>query len=711
MGETASESGRGPVLVSHVVSAIAARLRGALAPTSSWGSLWPVVAVALASALVLGASTLFRPYVYVVFSDDAYLPIHYFAEIASVVLSFAIFAVYWHAAREPEGAQGLFIGTAFLAVAVIDAMHALSFPGMPRFVTASSVDKGILYWLAARLWASFALLVAAFARPKAPSRFARRWLLLALNLALPAAVFVVVSFYSAYLPPMFVPDHGLTGLKVGLEYLVVALSVAGVVVYLAAYLASGNQFFSLLATALVVTIFGELSFTLYAVAYDIFNLLGHVYKVIAYYLIFDALFVSAVRRPYAELRAAFGELDVKNRELARLNDQIDHQLKRTIAELRETARIASHRAAQLAAVIESMTEGVSIVTADGRLLRVNRVGREILGMPAQQHEGYGSIEDYFGAHVLSYPDGRPVPTEERPLRRALDGETFADVEVVFSRADGRRFDLLFGGSAVRDELGSVILAVAIWRDVTAIRELERRREEFLHVVAHDIRSPLTIVLGQAQLIARAADHGQRSAIAQGAEAIVASARRMNAMISSLVDSARVEAGQLTVDKQVVDLGPFLTEWLVRAGAAVDVERVRVECPADLAPVLADPALLERILMNLIGNALKYSPPEADVTVSLAQRDGEVVVSVADHGQGIAPEELSRLFERYYRTEQGRRHREGLGLGLYITRGLVEAHGGRIWAESEGLRCGATFTFTLPVARPGGRVAEAGEATR
>jgi len=701
MSETASESERDPALVSGIADAIAARLRGALAPTTTWGLLWPLVAVALASALVLGAATLFRSYVYVVFSDDVYLPIHYFAEIASVVLSFAIFAVYWHAARELEKAQGLFIGTAFLAVALLDAMHALSFPGMPRFVTASSVDKGILYWLAARLWASITLLIAAFVRPTASSRFSRRWLLLALNLALPAAVFVVVSFYPAYLPPMYVPDYGLTGLKVGLEYLVVALSVAGVAVYVAAYLASRSQFLKLLGMALVVTVFSELSFTLYAAAYDTYNLLGHVYKVIAYYLIFSALFVSAVRRPYAELRAAFGELDVKNRELARLNDQIDHQLKRTIAELRETAWVANHRAAQLDAVIESMTEGVSIATADGRVLRVNRVGREILGMPAQQHEGYGSIEGYYNTYALSYPDGRPVPAEERPLRRALGGEAFTDVEVVYSRADGQRFDLLVGGSPVRDEFGSVILAVAIWRDVTAIRELERRREEFLHIVAHDIRSPLTIVLGQAQLIARAAEYGQRSAIAQAAEAIATSARQMNAMISSLVDSARVEAGQLTVDKQVVGLGPFLTELLARAEAAVDVERVRVECPADLAPVLADPALLERILMNLIGNALKYSPPEAEVTVSLAQRNGEVVVSVADRGEGIAPEELSRLFERYYRAEQGRRHREGLGLGLYITRGLVEAHGGRIWAASEGRGRGATFSFTLPVACPVG----------
>lgn len=121
---------------------------------------------------------------------------------------------------------------------------------------------------------------------------------------------------------------------------------------------------------------------------------------------------------------------------------------------------------------------------------------------------------------------------------------------------------------------------------------------------------------------------------------------------------------------------------------------------DLPPVLADPDRLERILGNLVTNALKYAPEGTPVCVTLDRGDGVVIVSVADQGPGIEPDEVPHIFERYYRTQATRTSHEGLGLGLYITRGLVEAHGGRIWVESR-LGVGSTFSFTLPLADSSG----------
>ncbi|MHB1415612.1 MAG: sensor histidine kinase, partial [Chloroflexota bacterium] len=136
----------------------------------------------------------------------------------------------------------------------------------------------------------------------------------------------------------------------------------------------------------------------------------------------------------------------------------------------------------------------------------------------------------------------------------------------------------------------------------------------------------------------------------------------------------------------------------RMSAAEGAERIVVEAPEGLPPVLADEDLVERIMENLLSNAVKYSPPDTQVTVRLAARDGEVVTSVEDHGFGIPVEELPHIFERYRRADEARQsRREGLGLGLYIVKGLVEVHGGRIWVESKAGR-GSTFTFTLPVAQ-------------
>ncbi len=173
---------------------------------------------------------------------------------------------------------------------------------------------------------------------------------------------------------------------------------------------------------------------------------------------------------------------------------------------------------------------------------------------------------------------------------------------------------------------------------------------------------------------------------------------MNAMIQELVDSTRLESGQMRLERTAIHLPSFTLDFTERLAGALDAARVRMDMPDNLPWVSADPNLLERILANLVGNALKYSPSDREVWVRAAHSGKEVTVSVSDRGEGIAAAELPRLFGRYYRTE-GARRAEGLGLGLYITRMLVEAHGGRIWVESQ-VGKGSTFSFTLPTEEEG-----------
>jgi len=180
------------------------------------------------------------------------------------------------------------------------------------------------------------------------------------------------------------------------------------------------------------------------------------------------------------------------------------------------------------------------------------------------------------------------------------------------------------------------------------------------------------------------------------EAILVSARRMNAMIRELAEAAQLESGQVKLNRIPVHLPSFALDLRDRMVEPEGVERIRVVSPEEDLLVLADPDRLERILTNLLSNALKYSPPESEVVVTMARRGEQVVTSVSDRGQGVGPEEMGNLFRRYYRTEAAQARQGGLGLGLYVTKGLVEAHGGQIWVESE-LGKGSTFSFTLPAA--------------
>ncbi|MGQ9682087.1 MAG: PAS domain S-box protein [Anaerolineae bacterium] len=352
------------------------------------------------------------------------------------------------------------------------------------------------------------------------------------------------------------------------------------------------------------------------------------------------------------------------------------------------------RSAELEAIIQSAPDGLALYAPGGEILALNPAAEAMLGVTQEEIRGLANV------HVerlrLKTPEGRPLAPEELASVRALRGEFVKDMQIVAHRPDGREVHIIISAAPVRAPDGSITGAVGALRDVTPLIELQEQREDILRAVSHDLRNPLAAVLGQAQILERSLAKESRNRERQSAAAIVDSAQRMNTMIQDLVDAARSEAGQIELKRQPIDLRAFTTALKQRLAASLQTARITIEMPADLAPVFADPLRLERILTNLWSNALKYSAPGTPVTVTAAPRDAEVVTSVMDRGRGIPPEDLPHLFKRYFRTERAKEAGEGLGLGLYITRRLVEAHGGRIWAESEVGR-GSTFSFSLPVA--------------
>ena len=180
-----------------------------------------------------------------------------------------------------------------------------------------------------------------------------------------------------------------------------------------------------------------------------------------------------------------------------------------------------------------------------------------------------------------------------------------------------------------------------------------------------------------------------------ATAVLKSCERMSAMIEDLVEATLLEDGRLQISPEPVDLAVVVPELLERFRGALEIDRVRLAVEPGLPRALADPQRLERILVNLLTNALKYSPSQGEITLELASDPDGVAIVVTDRGIGIAPEDVPHVFERFFRA-RGARQPEGLGLGLYITRLLVHAHGGRIEVASQ-LGQGSTFRVVLPAA--------------
>jgi signal transduction histidine kinase len=291
------------------------------------------------------------------------------------------------------------------------------------------------------------------------------------------------------------------------------------------------------------------------------------------------------------------------------------------------------------------------------------------------------------------PDGKPLNPDEMPVACALRGETVHGMLAVLHPA-GKTVWTMISAGPIRSPGGRQLGAVATYSDITPLHQAQEDRDLYIHTISHDLRTPLTVIQGHSQMLEEElAARELPEQMETHLEAILTGTDRMNAMIEDMVDAARIEGGELRLGKKETSLPPLLGEFLRRLAAGLGTDRLRSEIPSDLAPVMVDTDRLERILSNLLLNALKYGPHDTPVHLGAAAGNGEVILSVADQGPGIDPEDRPHIFERFYKPKAGRRG-GGIGLGLHIARMLVEAHGGRIWVESTPGE-GSTFYFTLP----------------
>ncbi len=296
---------------------------------------------------------------------------------------------------------------------------------------------------------------------------------------------------------------------------------------------------------------------------------------------------------------------------------------------------------------------------------------------------YAVLAAILVAAAVSFVFSRGVVA---PLRAIMD----ASQRIAAGRYDER---VRVRGS---DELAQ--LALHFNQMAQKLEEVEAMRRRLIGDVSHELRTPLTAIRGSMEGLV----DGVLPATPETYQQIYAEADRLNRLVDDLQELSRVEAGAYQLDIKPVQVPAVLQTVTKRLAPQFDSKRISLdlELAPDLAPVLADEDRAVQILTNLLGNALQYTPEGGRVSVSATRSNGEIHVSVRDTGIGIPTEHLPYLFDRFYRADRSRSRRPGggSGIGLTIARALVEAQGGRIWAESAGAGEGSKFTFTLPVAR-------------
>ncbi len=362
------------------------------------------------------------------------------------------------------------------------------------------------------------------------------------------------------------------------------------------------------------------------------------------------------------------------------NARLYHSLDEQAQKLADLLRAREEELAQRQAILESIADGVVVAGDRGNVVLVNAAAEQILGVPRQKLMG-------------------------RTIKRLYTELLRAGGQAVFEWGD----KLVKGNLApVKMPDGSLLGYVAVFRDVTRERQAEEAKSKFISTISHELRTPMTSIKGYVDLLMAGAVGKLTAQQKQFLEVVATNAERMVSLVNNLIAVSEIERGMIQIEARPVDMKGVIEEAVqaMRPQAAERQLDLTVTLPPKLCPVLGDPQLLRQIVDNLLNNALHYTPPKGRITVwtaeaNLENNDGApqryLVVNVRDTGVGIPIEEQGRIFEAFYRVENPLSvEAGGVGMGLAIVKRLVEAHGGRIWVESQP-NAGSTFSFVIPAA--------------
>lgn len=350
---------------------------------------------------------------------------------------------------------------------------------------------------------------------------------------------------------------------------------------------------------------------------------------------------------------------------------------------------------RLERVIAAIPEAVVVVAPDSSVVASNAVAGELFG---------ANVESDFSRKLVA-PDGSAFSEDQLPIQQAMSSRSAVEgIELAIDRGDGQLRPLLASAAPILDQQGGVTAVVGAFRDITSLKEAARIKDEFVSVVSHELRSPLTPIRGYVQLVARElAREGSHDLQVQRLNSIDGHVVRLTRLVDDLLDVSRMRAGSLEIRRTSCDLVELCRDVVQVRSSGEDVTRIEFEASRTTIEGDWDPDRIQQVVDNLVGNALKYSPPEGKVRVRVGIDDGRAVVSVADEGPGISETDRQNIFGAFFRTSEATSSQApGLGLGLYICRELVRAHEGSIEVlEAPG--GGAEFRVVLPMIAEGDQI--------
>ena len=710
-------------------------------------------------------------------SRHSFLLFHTLAEVFSIVVAFGIFALAWNSKRFIDNNYILIIGIAYLFVAIIDLLHTMSYKGMGVF-QGYDANLPTQLWIAGRYVQSLSLLVAPLLiGRKLNTNFVFFGYLIVASLLL-ASIFAWQVF-----PVCLVEGVGLTPFKKISEYVISAILLVAIYLLFLWRNKFDRNVLRLLAASIIVTIGSELAFTFYTDVYDLFNIIGHFLKIVAFYLIYRAIIWTGFAKPYALLfrdlkqreealeasekhysalvrNLADAVFKIKEGKIVWCNERVgeiygydcEELMGRDASFFYPTGINPSEFSGTVSAAIKRdgfFYGGTKVRRRDGKLMDIEyaiawipdsnpielvAVARDVT-LRKQMEEALRQSEATYRTLVESSPDGvLSIDAEAHVIdcnggvcgllgysREEVKGKCFEEMldgvfpdifsdylsqltterglietEFELKRRDGQKVPVWAKVVGVRDDNGNLARALVYIRDIAERKKLEQLKDEFIGLVSHELRSPLTVIMGSVNTALSEGERLSREEMRQLLQDAAYETESLSHILGNLLELSRAQADRLHLTMEPVNVRIVVRNVVDRIRHQSSTHRFVVDLPKNIPIVQADELRLERILHNLLENAVKYSPEGGIIRVFAKMEEERLVIGVSDQGIGISSHDQSKLFAPFSRLEDQRLTGvKGAGLGLLVCRRLVEAHGGRIWVESEPGR-GSTFYFTLPL---------------
>lgn len=605
---------------------------------------------------------------------------HSIMEIALVVLAFSIFAVAVNSRRFIDNSYIVFIGISFLFIGILTIIHEVVAEGWQIVSDHNAGELTVQTWTIIRYIQGVSFLIAPlFLRRKIKTNLVFSGYLMVVS-------FLIFFTFVWRISPEYLTGKGqLSSFGIISQYVISVIFLGAIGMLLKYRKEFDKNILMLLIASIAFTIVGsELILLIDAYEFGTWYLIRYFFTFISFFLVYKAFIETGLSSPYDLL---FGNLKTSQEALVQQALELketNKRLEQEIAERRVAEDKLSSSEVRYRTLFETAKEGIMVLDAQNwQITDANPF--------LEQVSGY-SRQEFLGKDLRQLGLFKDMETMQMAFRDVQNGSSARCQEVLLKTRNGGVIPVEFICNNLSIH-GSELIQCTV-RDISERKKAEMLKDEFIGMVSHELKTPLTVMIGAIYTLKEEVlAEEDRQQLMQD---VITSAEVLANIVENLLELSRSQGNRLALNPQPVDIGEIVRHVVQKLKNMSEIHRISVERPAQLPLISIDSARVERILYNLVENAIKYSPKGGEVKIFIRPESESLIVGVSDQGTGISPDDQKLLFQSFEQLGiTNRSAMQGVGLGLKVCRTLVEAHGGTICVESEPGK-GSTFFFTLPL---------------